>query len=90
MPTPAIAFIWLPARWFLVPLNLWQVHDVRVQGRGMIIYDGPQDPAGDEGWMHLRSWHCIVMDQTQERRDRRPHLHCAQPDVADSDARTPG
>jgi hypothetical protein len=46
-------------------LNLWQVHDVRVQGRGMIVYDGPQDPAGDEGWMHKRGWHCIVMDQTQ-------------------------
>jgi hypothetical protein len=46
-------------------LNLWQVHDVRVEGRGMIIYDGPQDPAGDEGWMHKRGWHCIVMDQTR-------------------------
>jgi len=46
-------------------LNLWQVHDVRVQGRGMIVYDGPQDPAGDEGWMHKRGWHCIVMDQTR-------------------------
>jgi hypothetical protein len=30
-------------------LNLWQVHDVRVEGRGMIIYDGPQDALGDEG-----------------------------------------
>jgi len=46
-------------------LNLWQVHDVRVEGHGMIIYDGPQDPDGDEGWMHLRGWHCIVMDQTR-------------------------
>jgi hypothetical protein len=46
-------------------LNLWQVHDVRVEGHGMIIYDGPQDPDGDEGWMHLRDWHCIVMDQTK-------------------------
>jgi hypothetical protein len=42
-------------------LNLWQVHDVHVQGRGMIIYDGPQSPAGDEGWMQKRAWHCIVM-----------------------------
>jgi hypothetical protein len=46
-------------------LNIWQVHDVRVQGRGMMIYDGPQDPADDEGWIHKRGWHCIVMDQTQ-------------------------
>jgi len=46
-------------------LNLWQVHDVRVEGRGMIIYDGPQDPGGDEGWMQKKAWHCIVMNQTQ-------------------------
>ena len=44
-------------------LNLWQVHDVRVLGRGMIVYDGPQNPADDEGWMHKRDWHAIVMDK---------------------------
>jgi hypothetical protein len=43
-------------------LNLWQVHDVRVFGRGTIIYDGPQNPDDDEGWMHKPNWHCIVMD----------------------------
>ncbi|MGA8162888.1 MAG: hypothetical protein WCB76_18915 [Acidobacteriaceae bacterium] len=46
-------------------LSLWQVHDVRVEGRGMIIYDGPQDPANDEGWMQKRAWHCIVMNEAQ-------------------------
>ncbi|HZZ38570.1 MAG TPA: hypothetical protein VFE06_05515 [Acidobacteriaceae bacterium] len=46
-------------------LNLWQVHDVRVEGRGMILYDGPQSPAGDEGWMQKRAWHCIVMSESQ-------------------------
>jgi hypothetical protein len=46
-------------------LNLWQVHDVRVEGRGMIIYDGPQEPGGDEGWMQKKAWHCIVMNETQ-------------------------
>ncbi|HEX4036640.1 MAG TPA: PKD domain-containing protein [Acidobacteriaceae bacterium] len=43
-------------------LNFWQVHDVRVEGRGMVIYDGPQNPANDEGWMQERNWHCIVMN----------------------------
>jgi hypothetical protein len=43
-------------------LNIWQVHDVRVLGRGMIIYDGPQTPLTDTGWMHKRNWHAIVMD----------------------------
>ncbi len=46
-------------------LNLWQVHDVRVQGRGMIIYDGPQDPVNDQGWMQKPAWHCIVMNRTR-------------------------
>jgi hypothetical protein len=44
-------------------LNVWQVQNVHVFGRGSIIYDGPQNPNTDEGWMHKRNWHCIVMDQ---------------------------
>ncbi|HEY0786736.1 MAG TPA: hypothetical protein VGD62_12765 [Acidobacteriaceae bacterium] len=46
-------------------LNLWQVHDVRVLGRGMIVYDGPQNPEADEGWMHKPDWHVIVMDNAE-------------------------
>lgn len=47
-------------------LNLWQVSHVRVFGRGVLIYDGPQNPADDDGWMHKPNWHCIVMDHAQE------------------------
>ena len=43
-------------------LNFWQVHDVRVYGRGMVIYDGPQDALDDSGWRHVPDWHCMVMD----------------------------
>lgn len=43
-------------------LNIWQVHDVHVSGRGTIIYEGPQNPDHDEGWMHKPNWHVIVMD----------------------------
>lgn len=46
-------------------LNIWQVHDVHVFGRGTIIYDGPQNPNDDEGWMHKPNWHCIVMDNAR-------------------------
>jgi len=46
-------------------LNFFQVHDVRVDGRGMVIYDGPQDALGDEGWEHVPDWHCIAMDQAE-------------------------
>ncbi len=44
-------------------LNVWGVNNVKVSGRGVIVYDGPQNPADDDGWMHKRNWHCIVMDQ---------------------------
>ena len=44
-------------------LNVWGVENVKVFGRGIIVYDGPQNPADDDGWMHKRNWHCIVMDQ---------------------------
>ncbi len=43
-------------------LNLWGVDHVKVFGPGVIVYDGPQNPADDDGWMHKRNWHCIVMD----------------------------
>jgi hypothetical protein len=31
----------------------------KVLGRGTIVYDGPQDPNSDEGWMQKPDWHCI-------------------------------
>ncbi len=47
-------------------LNLWQVDHVRLFGRGVIVYDGPQNPADDDGWMHKRNWHCITMDNAHD------------------------
>ena len=32
---------------------------MKVLGRGTIVYDGPQDPNNDEGWMQKPDWHCI-------------------------------
>jgi hypothetical protein len=51
-----------PGAVFFGSLNIWQVDNVKVMGRGTIVYDGPQDPDHDEGWMHKRDWHCIVTD----------------------------
>ncbi len=52
--------------WYLAPgavifgsLNLWKVQNVNVTGRGIIIYDGPQNPEDDDGWMQKPDWHCI-------------------------------
>jgi hypothetical protein len=44
-------------------LNVWKVENVRVFGRGVIVYDGPQDPNDDTGWIHQPDWHAIVMDE---------------------------
>jgi hypothetical protein len=48
-----------PGSYFFGSLNFWKVHDVKVLGRGTIVYDGPQDPDTDEGWMEKPDWHCI-------------------------------
>ncbi len=46
-------------------LNLWNVENVKVLGRGTIVYDGPQDPGADEGWMQKPDWHCIGAYQSR-------------------------
>jgi hypothetical protein len=43
-------------------INIWQVDNVRILGTGTVIYDGPQNPHADKGWMHKPNWHCMVMD----------------------------
>jgi len=48
-----------PGAYIFGSLNLWKVHDVKVLGRGTIVYEGTQDPANDEGWMQKPDWHCI-------------------------------
>jgi hypothetical protein len=52
-----------PGAFVFGSLNLWQVDNVKVLGRGTIVYDGPQDPNGDTGWMQKPDWHCIVAYQ---------------------------
>ncbi|MGB9077067.1 MAG: PA14 domain-containing protein [Terracidiphilus sp.] len=48
-----------PGTYFFGSLNLFNVQSVKVLGRGTIVYDGPQDPTSDEGWMQKPDWHCI-------------------------------
>ena len=43
-------------------INIWGVDNVKIFGRGIVVYDGPQNPADDDGWIHRRNWHVIVMD----------------------------
>ena len=53
-----------PGAFLFGSLNLFNVDNVKVLGRGTIVYDGPQDPEGDEGWMRKPDWHCIVAYQS--------------------------
>lgn len=48
-----------PGAYIFGSLNLFNVQDIKVLGRGTIVYDGPQDPNSDEGWMQKPDWHCI-------------------------------
>ena len=48
-----------PGTFVFGSLNLWQVSGVKVLGRGTIVYDGPQNPNADEGWMQKPGWHCV-------------------------------
>lgn len=48
-----------PGAFLLGSLNLFNVENVKVLGRGTIVYDGPQDPNADEGWMQKPDWHCV-------------------------------
>jgi hypothetical protein len=43
-------------------INIWGVDNVKIFGGGIVVYDGPQNPADDDGWIHRRNWHVIVMD----------------------------
>jgi hypothetical protein len=48
-----------PGSYFFGSLNLWKVENVKILGRGTIVYEGSQDPNADEGWMQKPDWHCI-------------------------------
>lgn len=48
-----------PGAYIFGSLNLWKVENVKVLGRGTIVYEGTQDPNTDEGWMQKPDWHCI-------------------------------
>jgi len=48
-----------PGSYIYGSLNLWRVENVKVMGRGTIVYEGNQDPNADEGWMQKPDWHCI-------------------------------
>ena len=47
-------------------INVWAADHVSILGRGIVVYDGQQNPDHDEGWMHRPSWHALVMDNARD------------------------
>jgi hypothetical protein len=64
-PKSGETFYLAPGSYFFGSLNLWNVHDVKILGRGTIVYEGSQDPNNDEGWMQKPDWHCIGSLESQ-------------------------
>jgi len=58
-PKSGETYFLAPGSYFYGSLNLWKVNDVKVLGRGTIVYEGTQDPNSDQGWMQKPDWHCI-------------------------------
>jgi hypothetical protein len=38
-------------------VNVWDAEDVRVCGRGTVVFDGPTSRNIDSGWVHKKNWH---------------------------------
>lgn len=41
-------------------INVWDANDVRIMGRGTILYYGPQSEDHDDGWIHQKNWHPLT------------------------------
>lgn len=41
-------------------INVWDAENVRICGRGAVLYYGPQSMNVDSGWVHRRDWHPLT------------------------------
>lgn len=41
-------------------INVWDAKNVRILGRGTVVYYGPQSEDHDDGWKHQRNWHPLT------------------------------
>ena len=41
-------------------INVWDAENVRICGRGAVVYYGPQAMNFDTGWMHRKDWHPLT------------------------------
>src|SRR5439155_26437829 len=41
-------------------IDVWDAENVRICGRGTLVYYGPQSMNVDTGWVHRRGWHPLT------------------------------
>lgn len=41
-------------------INVWDAKDVRIFGKGTVVYYGPQSEDHDDGWIHQKNRNCMV------------------------------
>lgn len=44
-------------------IDIWDAHNVRIAGRGVVLYYGPQSLDIDTGWKHQPNWHPLTAHQ---------------------------
>lgn len=42
------------------PIDIWEAKDVKILGRGVVFYYGPQSENHDDGYLHKKSWHPLT------------------------------
>lgn len=46
-------------------VNIWNASDVRILGRGVILYYGPQSEDEDLGWVNKKNWHPLTTNNVK-------------------------
>ncbi len=46
-------------------INVWDAQNVRILGRGTVVYYGPQSEDHDDGWKHQKNWHPLTTHNVQ-------------------------
>lgn len=46
-------------------INIWDAKNVKILGRGTVVYYGPQSETHDDGWKHQKNWHPLTTHNVQ-------------------------
>lgn len=46
-------------------INVWDAHDVKILGRGVVYYYGPQSETHDNGVWHRKDWHPLTTENSE-------------------------